>query len=110
MHKVTIGAILKKIDTRRIAQLVADTLSKRFADIQIVKVDVEPDFDRDGDDILRIRVVFNGSLKDSDASLVMGATRAIRPKIENEIENDLFPLLSFVSQVDYNRGPKCETH
>lgn len=95
---------MKKINADRVARIVVDTLGKRFKDIEIVDVVVSPDKDRDGDDILRIQIIFKGVLKESDARHVAGATREVWPAIEDEIDGDLFPLLSFVSKVDYERG------
>ncbi len=101
---------MKKIDTNRVAKLVINTLSKRLKGLEIVKVNVVPDLDRDGDDILRIGIIFKGELREADAKLIAGATREIWPLIESEIDDDLFPLLSFVSKVDYDRGRKFEIH
>lgn len=56
-----------------------------------------------GDEILRVDVVFEGTLKEADARLAAGAARHIRPVLE-ENDADLFPLLSFVSKLDYDRG------
>ena len=73
---------------------------------------VAPDRDREGDNILRIIVVFDGALKDADVLSVAGAARRLRPALD-KIDTDLYPLLSFVAKVDYDRGhghSKREVH
>jgi len=94
---------VKKIDSKRIEANVAKTLGRDFADIKIVAVNVSPDLDQDGEDILRIEVVFEGALKAADARHVAGAARRLRPVLE-EIDPDLYPVLTFVSKGDYERG------
>lgn len=100
---------MRKINTEKIAATVSETLGKLFKNIEIVDVFVRPDHDRDGDEILRIEVIFKGVLKEADGKHVAGAARALRPVLEDEID-DLYPLLSFVSKVDYDRGHKSEAH
>jgi hypothetical protein len=91
---------LTKAQLDKISKIVAETLSRHFDDIDIDTVNVHRDSDRDGDGLLRIEVVFEGKLKGTD---VAGAARHLRPALE-EIDADLYPLLSFVSKVDYDRG------
>ena len=91
---------MRKIDSDHIADVVAEKLGRDFESIKILKVNVAQDVDRDGDEILRIEVVFEGKLKGADLA---SASRRLRPALE-EIDGDLYPLLSFVSKVDYDRG------
>jgi hypothetical protein len=74
-------------------------LSLYFANIKIDAVYVTTDCDRDGDEILRVVVVLEGTLKGEDARRAAGAARQIRPALE-ENDADLFPVLSFVSKLD----------
>jgi hypothetical protein len=93
----------KKFDADRVASVVGETLSSDFENIDIIAVHVTEDLDRDGQEILRIEVIFDGDLKGEDALRVAGAARRLRPVLE-DIDTDLYPLLSFVSKVDYDRG------
>jgi len=93
-------AQVKKLDYQLIADAVATRLQRDFRNVRILRVNVAEDVDRDGDDILLIEVVFEGDLKGRD---VASAARRLRPALE-EIDADIFPLLSFVSKVDYDRG------
>jgi hypothetical protein len=94
---------VKKIDLKRIEESVTKTLSRYFENIKIIAAHVAEDVDQDGEEILRIDVVFEGDLKKADARRVAGAARQLRPILE-EFDPDLYPLLSFVSKVDYDRG------
>jgi len=98
---------VRKFDSDRIASVVTKKLSRDFENIKIIDVNVARDVDRDGDEILRIEVVFEGTLKGSD---VASAARRLRPALAEETDEDLFPLLSFVSKVDYDRGRRSEAH
>jgi hypothetical protein len=100
---------LKKLDTKQLSRIISRELGKLFDNIEIVDVIVSPDHDRDGDTILRVEVIFTGDLRDTDAKKVAGATRQIRPALD-EIDEDLYPLLSLVSKVDYERGHKRAAH
>jgi len=94
---------VKNLDFARIARVVAETLRRDFENIRIIDVKAALDHDRDGDEILRIEVIFDGRLKNKDAKHLAGAVRRLRPALEGA-DADLFPLLSFVSRTDYERG------
>jgi hypothetical protein len=95
--------LVKKFESDKIAATVADTLRRHFESIKIVRVDVARDQDHEGEEILRIQVVFDGVVKAKDAASIAGAARYLRPALE-KIDADIFPLLSFVSKLDYERG------
>ena len=95
---------MKKFDETRVSRIIADALSGDFENIKIIDVHLARDVDREGGEILRIQVVFDGALKGDDARQVAGAARRLRPVLVEEIDTDLYPLLSFVSKVDYDRG------
>ncbi len=79
-----------------ISKVVLETLDSDFNNIEILNVKVHSDVDFEGDDILRIEVVFKGDSKPVDTSMLSGAVRHIRPKL-NDIGVATFPLLSFIS-------------
>jgi hypothetical protein len=93
---------MKQIDAKQIERLITETLRRYFENIEIIAVHVAQDLDQDGEEMLRVDVVFEGDLKESDARRVAGAERHLRPILE-EHDADLYPLLSFVSKVDYER-------
>lgn len=87
------------IELERISKVVLETLKSDFNNIEILNVKVHSDVDFEGDDILRIEVVFKGESKSVDTSMLSGAVRHIRPKL-NDIGEAAFPLLSFISDKD----------
>ena len=101
-HTCTLWRVdnLRKFDPDRVAGIVTKTLNRDFENIKIIDVNVAEEVSGDGDDILRIEVVFEGTLKGSE---VAGAARRLRPALE-VIDPDVYPLLSFVSKLDYERG------
>ena len=84
---------MKDFDTEKVADLVAERLGRDFKNIKIVTVTVKPDVDHDGQDILRILVVFKGELRKDDARQIATAARRLRPVLK-EVDPDLYPLLS----------------
>jgi hypothetical protein len=99
---------VKKFDPDKVADIVTEVLGRDFEKIRILKVNVTPDHDPDGNDILGIQIVFEGTLKGADVRHAAGAVRRLRPALE-EIDVNLFPLVSFVSKLDYERGHGRET-
>lgn len=87
-------------DAEQIETSIADVLNSRFRHVDVVDVKVDRDVDHDGDAILRVLIVFTGEIKDADAKVVAGATRQLRSTLA-EIDDDFYPQLSFVSQVEY---------
>lgn len=84
------------IELKKISEVVSETLKSDFNNIEILNVKVHSDVDFEGDDILRIEVVFKGEPKSVDTSMLSGAVRHIRPKL-TKINEHAFPLLSFIS-------------
>lgn len=98
-------------DTAKLESAISRELGKLFENIKIENVIVSPDTDRDGNDMLRVEIVFSGSLRGKDARNVAGATRQIMPTIDELMDDDdLYPLLSFVSKVDYERRGKSASY
>ncbi len=83
----------------RISKLVADTLHADFKNVKIIKVIVDRDVDYDGEDVLNIGVVFEGTPRDIDARMISGAVRHVRPQLQ-KLGEMAFPLMSFVSRRD----------
>jgi len=83
-----------------IRKAVKETLAGHFDHIRILKIDIQKDTDADGDDLLRINVVFAGAPKDVDAAKLSGTMRRLLPKL-SQIQESAFPLLSFISKADY---------
>jgi hypothetical protein len=91
---------MSKLDADRVAETVAATLAPDFQSIRFLRINISPGTDADGNDLLRIEVVYDGTLKRADARHIPGALRRLRSALE-DIDIDLFPLLSFASKLDY---------
>jgi len=85
-----------------VERIVTETLQADFDNIRILDVAVHRDVDSDGDDVLLIDVLFEGTRRDVDARKLSGAVRHVRPKLQ-EIGETAFPLFSFVSRGDVGR-------
>lgn len=65
-------------------------------------VHILPDFDKDGDPILRVRIVLK-NIKAFDPDKAKGLVREIFPTLEKKGVENSFPILSFLSKSDYAR-------
>ena len=54
-------------DLTSVKQAVNETFSRLFSHVRVTDVRVREDTDFDGDDILRIDVIYEGTYKDLDA-------------------------------------------
>jgi hypothetical protein len=89
-----------------IERIVKETLSDDFEDIKILDISTTQEFDSEGNELVRIDVVFEGSAKDVNAGKLSGAVRQMRPKLR-EIGSDAFPLFSFISKRDRDLKLGC---
>lgn len=90
------------VSISNLTEIVTNVLRERFDDVDIERVEIERDFDDDGDEILRIQVVFDGKEKQLDARKASSVQRYMRPKLADVSEN-AFPVISYVSKSDYRK-------
>jgi hypothetical protein len=83
-----------------IKKIVKDTLAGHFDHVRILRINVKKELDSEGEDLLKIDVIFEGAAKDLDYSKLSGTVRLLRPKLD-KIDESAFPLLSFISKTDY---------
>lgn len=86
-----------------VKDVIESVLEERFRDVEIVSVDVDHDFDEDGDSLLMITVVFNSPTELLDTRETSSLTRRLLPKLE-EIGEKAFPIVSFVAQSEWRRS------
>jgi hypothetical protein len=89
-----------------VKQAVNETFSRLFSHVRVTDVRVREDTDFDGDDILRIDVIYEGTYKDLDAKKLAGFTGHLQPRLQ-EIHEPALPLLSFISRADFNRNKRA---
>ena len=84
-----------------VAEVIESVVREHFADAEIPSVTVEPDTGSNGDPLLRVTIVFDGP--DAKTTLrterMISLVRHIRPKLW-DLNDDRFPLVSFVSKLD----------
>lgn len=86
----------------KIEKIVRNVLSERFENVEIESISVVFDVDEDGDDILRVKVIFDGQTKHLDARKASGVLRHLRPKIA-EIGEDAFPIMSYIAKSELGK-------
>ncbi|MCW5697758.1 MAG: hypothetical protein KIS96_13625 [Bauldia sp.] len=86
-------------DLQTIAATVKQALAEDFRPVRILDVTVEEDADADGMPVLRIDVVYEGTVHDLDARKLVGAVGLLRPRLA-AIDVATFPLLTFISRAD----------
>ena len=83
-------------DTDDIWKTIRRVIEKRLAPTKIVGVETEDDVDHDGDEIIRVRVIFAANSGRPKAENVVGLTGLVRePLLDNHI--DRFPILTFMT-------------
>ena len=90
-------------DVNKIAKIVRKALTADFDKIKIVEVIIREELGSDGEEILRVYVIFEGAPKDIDTSKLSSAVRQVRPKL-TEIGESAFPLFSFIAKSDVGAG------
>ncbi len=95
--KMTINAEIPS----RVADIVRDLLTERFRDEFVFDpIIVEPEVDHDGDEYLKIYVVFDGDQKNLDPGWTLGLSRRIRPELV-EMGVPGVPGFSFVEKSEW---------
>lgn len=85
------------LDQEKIKDLVGTVISERFDNMDIVAINVRPDFDDDGDDIITISVIFDGNKRKLDPKKTSSVLRYLLPKIRAAGERG-FPVMSFIAK------------
>ncbi|MDE0203350.1 MAG: hypothetical protein OXK73_13045 [Rhodospirillaceae bacterium] len=80
--------------------IVEAVLKEVFGAARIEDVYVVHTVDADGDDILRIYVAFNGTEDQFNAKAASGVVRQMRPRLSEELQEDAFPIISYLSSAD----------
>ncbi len=91
---------------KKVADIVKEMLTERFSSIEFGPIRVVPAVDEfgdgDGEEYLRILVVFDGDQKTLDARWTSTLIRLIRPKLF-DVGVEEFPSFSFISKSDWPR-------
>lgn len=89
-----------------VKRAVKETLSRQFSHVRVSDVRVREDTDSDGDDVLRIEVIFDGTSRDLNAKKLAGFTGHLQPRLEQMHETAL-PLVYFISRAELSRNKRA---
>lgn len=87
-------------DFEKIARIVEDTATPVFGSVRILGVKAALGHDADGDEILRIKVLYDGIPDDVDIKGVSGLVRMLRPKLFALAGESAFPVISYISNAE----------
>ena len=83
-------------DVANVWNTIRQVIEERLAPTQIVDVEIEEDVDHDGDEIVRVRIIFAAKSGRPKAEDVVGLTGLVRePLLDSHI--DRFPVLTFMT-------------
>jgi len=77
--------------------IIKSVLEDRFRNVNILSINVMPDIDEHGDQVLFVTVVFDGEKKRLDTKETSSLARRVLPRME-EIGDDRFPIFSFIAK------------
>jgi hypothetical protein len=82
-------------------EAIRKVVEAQLAPAEIVDVSVREDVDSDGEDVLRVDVVFRIDGNRLDPEKVLGLVRHLREPFE-KLHEDRFPIFSFMKPEDMN--------
>ena len=85
-----------------IERIVRSVLEERFQGVEILEINVQPDYDEDGDSILLVTVVFSATGDYPDAREASSLARRILPEFEAAGAVG-FPVFSFVADSELRK-------
>lgn len=93
-------------DLASVKQAVKETFSRLFNHVHVSEVRIREDTDSDGDEVLRIDVIFDGTSNDLDPKKLAGFVGHLRPRLE-QMQETALPLLYFISSAELNRNKRA---
>ena len=83
-------------ENQELKGIIRAVLEEIFGAARIGNVYVASAYDEDGDEILRVKVVFDGTEEQFDARKASSVVRHMRPRLAT-IGEQAFPIISYVS-------------
>ena len=80
----------------QVPEIVRALLEKQLDRVRMVSVDVEEDYDADGDPVLHVTVVYEPDESELDGTTLSGLVRHLRPAL-SACGEDRFPVMSFIA-------------
>lgn len=90
-------------DFEKIAKVVKETVAPEIEPVRILDVRAFLGHDADGDEIIRVKILYDGNPKDFDPKKTIGIIRKLRPKLLASANESAFPVISYISITDNGR-------
>jgi hypothetical protein len=87
-------------DFVKLTKIVEDTIAEEFGNVRFLAVKVALGHDADGEEILRIKLLYEGAPDDLDIKKVGSLVRILRPKFFSLAGESAFPVISYISNAD----------
>lgn len=87
---------------KTVQDAIERVVRKQLSDAQIDSVTVRQDVDHDGDEILRVFVIFDARKGQLDPDKTVSMVRHVREEL-HKLEESRFPIISYVSKSDAKR-------
>ncbi len=91
--------VKQRIDKQQVREIAENAFKAHFSDFEIIRIDVEPMIDHDGDRIVDVNIYCDGNYKKLHGAGRSRVHSEIASKTWYEVEDDLgFPLVHFYSK------------
>ena len=92
------------MDEQQIREIAEDAFKAHFSDLEIVRIDVDPRIDHDGDRVVDVKIYCDGNYEKLRGAGLLRVHSDIASKAWREVEDDLgFPLIHFYSKSTLKR-------
>ena len=94
--------IESEIDIDRVRKVLEEFLRERFSDIEFDCVDVEPDLDEYGEEVLFVTVVLeDGDWKKLSVDRTIGLAPYVRERLSSKAGTAAFPVMSYTTKSEW---------
>lgn len=90
------------VSMNKVERIVRSVVEQEFENVEVSSIDITRDLDEYGENILLVKVVFDGDRRALDARKTSSLARHILPKI-GEIGEDAFPVFSFIAKSELGK-------
>jgi hypothetical protein len=90
-------------DFEKIAKVVKDTVAPEIEPVRILDVRAFLGHDADGDEIIWVKILYDGETNNFDPKKTIGIVRKLRPKLLSSANESAFPVISYISSTDNGR-------
>ena len=92
------------MDEQQVREIAENAFRAHFSDFEIIRIDIEPRIDHDGDRVVDVNIYCHGNYEKLRGSGLLKVHSEIASKAWREVEDDLgFPLIHFYSKSTLKR-------